>query len=91
MRTQLFKTLARVFGARKAKKLISELAFSAPEYSHVNQNCPVPRHAFCAEEELKGGWFWVEVERKWYRRNYKPCQICGDDASVSCRICDIPF
>ena len=98
MRKPLFNTLARVFGARKAKRLIAGLSFSAPEYSDVNENCVMPNGAFNAHEEVNGFWYWVDVERKFYRRIEKPCKECGRlrfnllrDPDDFCSICCLPF
>lgn len=93
MRTELFKTLARVNGARKAKRLISELAFSAPEFSEVDESWWDIQCAFNIDEEVKGRNFWLDMDIKHWRLTTVPCGECGKHYSPECHVCEsqIPF
>lgn len=91
MKTPLFKTIARVTGARKAKRLISELAFSEPRFHKVDERQRDILNAFNCHEELRGWTFWFDLALKHWRLTYKPCCICNDNDDVHCDLCSIPF
>jgi hypothetical protein len=93
VRTELFKTLARVNGARKAKRLIAGLAFSAPEFSEVDESWFDIECAFNIDEEVKGRNFWLDMDMKYWRLTTAPCGECGKHYSPECPVCEskIPF